>query len=228
LAVGVILLGAALMVEGEHVWAWAAGRPTGDHALMLAASMGDAKGARRAIAGGASPNRMDDFNRLPLSIAAGAGDEVMTAVLLGHGALVDAYSGDGCTALTYAAMLSGNVDVVRSLLNAGANVDGTSGHRRSKLPPLIGAVSHCQGAAVELLLKRGADPNIIGAGANKSTPLTSPLMVDGSSELIIQRLIAAGADVNRPDGYGITPLQAALQQGRPEIATILRRAGATG
>jgi uncharacterized protein len=40
-----------------------------------------------------------------------------------------------------------------------------------------------------------------------------------------QRLVAAGADVNLPDGNGTTPLALARQRGFTAIADMLRRAG---
>ncbi|WP_415805557.1 ankyrin repeat domain-containing protein [Bordetella muralis] len=43
---------------------------------------------------------------------------------------------------------------------------------------------------------------------------------------IVQALVQAGADVNLPDGPGVTPLAHARQHGYDDIARILMDAGA--
>ena len=43
---------------------------------------------------------------------------------------------------------------------------------------------------------------------------------------IVRLLVAAGADIDRPDRQGVTPLAHAQQRGQAAIAELLRRSGA--
>lgn len=76
---------------------------------------------------------------------------------------------------------------------------------------------------VESLLKQGANPNRVGAGALKGgTPLTWALEY-GSDLEIIQVLIKGGADLNRNIAHGYTALMCAET---PEAAQLLLNSGA--
>gem|GEM_PF-1333445 len=74
-------------------------------------------------------------------------------------------------------------------------------------------------AIIELLAKRGADLNAVCD--NHGTPLQ--LAADG---FVVDCLIGLGADPNRPDRNGMTPLHAAVGRGDREIAEKLLAAGA--
>jgi ankyrin repeat protein len=58
--------------------------------------------------------------------------------------------------------------------------------------------------------------------------LEAIILSDGgkSHQQIVEALIAAGANVNLPDGDGVTPLQHAQRRGYQAIATLLQDAGA--
>ena len=126
---------------------------------------------------------------------------------------------------------SGNVTIMRRLLEAGAEVNG---HGKYGSTPLIEAVNGAQPAAVEFLLAAGADVN--QAGDNGATPLLrsifglarwspSPARL-AALDAIRERLLAAGADPNQRDRRDETPLSAAIVVVRPDLIATLVAAGA--
>jgi ankyrin repeat protein len=223
----IILTGAMLMFAGDRLWAWAAGQATGNEALMIAVATGDTDAARRAIKRGASVDGRSMGGYTPLLSAAAVGDERFVTFLLAHGAAVDAPGPEGITALGLTACLSGDVGTMHVLLLAGASPNGGSDTTIIQSLPLVYALSTGHYAAAELLLKWGADPNLCASFENGATPLTAAAADGGpGNERIVRLLIAAGADVNRPDGQGLTPLRAATEAGDMGLAKILRQAGA--
>jgi len=223
----IILTGATLMFAGDRLWAWSAGQATGDDALIVAVGLGDTEAARRAIRAGASVDGLSLAGFTPLMTAAGVGDERLVTFLIAHGAAVDAPGPHGITALGLTACVSGDVGTMRALLLAGASPNGGSDTTIIQSRPLVHAVATGHHAAAELLMKWGADPNLCAAFDEGSSPLTASAGTAGEEdERIVGLLIAAGADVNRPDGRGLTPLRAATEAGDVALAKILRQAGA--
>lgn len=51
-------------------------------------------------------------------------------------------------------------------------------------------------------------------------------LLDEGAKKIVELLIRHGADVNLPDGKGVTPLRHALDHGYAEMASMLEEAGA--
>jgi len=227
----IILTGATLMFAGERLWAWASNQPTGDDALIIAVVLGETDTARRAISAGASIDGQSMFGYTPLILAAGVGDERLVRFLLAHGAAVDATGPHGWTALGYAACGTADVPTMRVLLHAGAcpdgaRPDGRSGTTMEFSRPLVSGITSGHYAAAELLLTWGADPNLYQMCGSRTSPLTAAAFAGGDNQRIVGLLIAAGADVNRPDGQGVTPLRAATEAGDAALAKILRQAGA--
>lgn len=137
---------------------------------------GDGPAAEALLAGGADPNACTGvypkewgfalrFEPVPLIVAATlAGRADMVALLLRHGAAPDAcgwqersyqthddtYRVGGTTALGYAAAL-GHLEIVRVLLDAGADVEAPDGDGRS---PLRLAVDAGQAGTAALLRRR--------------------------------------------------------------------------
>lgn len=160
---------------------------------------------------------------------------------------------DGGETVLDAGGLSGSVDVVRSIVGAGARAAGpglchavslaaaagddalvgrlltmdTGGLRPSMTPALCVAARNGSPASVSMLLSSGADPNGLCSGR---TPLTSAVAAGRSEN--VAALLQAGAGVDVPDLAGRTPLFLCLhcgpEHGRSmqETASLLLRAGA--
>jgi hypothetical protein len=143
--------------------------------------------------------------------AARKGDAAAVKALLDKGVDVNAKTGYGATALSYAAD-KGHVEVVRLLLERGA--DPNVKDKFYGQMPIAWALSHGHTEVVKLLLKHGAQGResalIVGAGS-------------GDIELVKAAL----------DGGGLKPedlssaLSKATKNNHPEVAELLKKAGAT-
>ena len=100
---------------------WAASRASSPQSLSAAAFIGDVAAMKQALAGGADPNTKDpQSGSTLLATAALMGHTEVVALLLEHGADVNAKSRDGGTALHAAAFL-GRAEIVKLLLDKGAD-----------------------------------------------------------------------------------------------------------
>ncbi len=115
-----------------------------------------------------------------------------------------------------------NRSMVTWLLDRGAPVDGPPGNFGRT--PLINVVVEGDLPMIDLLLRRGADPNAVTD--DSETPLG--FAVAWRQAGAIGRLLAAGADPNRIGDHGpdFTHLDLALLMDWPEGAERLRAAGA--
>lgn len=168
--------------------------------------------ANTLIAAGARIDAADNYGATPLHRAAEATNVAMVRALLALG--VDTNTADlaGYTPLHYAvhnrasALFRAKDDVIRLLLNAGANPNAAA-HRSSHgkgATPLILAASQAPTSVVEQLIRAGADVNVIDAA--KRTPVSEAI---GRSENFAA-LLTAGAN--------ITPLTKG-SNGKPALLT---------
>ena len=182
--------------------------------------------------------------------AASQADGVALRQLIKDGAQVNAVDKLGNTALLLAAR-EGDVETARTLLRAGADVDGRGG----SLTPLGQAALRGHTHMARLLLRAGArvdatglndhtplmtavklnHPQVVGlllkAGANtqvKDRTGAGLLLVTINDDLprVMAVLLAQGLDPNQPDADGLTPLYWARQLQRDALATQLMNAGA--
>ena len=100
------------------------------------------------------------------------------------------------------AVKKGNVEIVTTLLSAGANPNIKNARFNSETP-LTEAVRRVNLEIVRLLLSAGADPNT--TNEDNHTPLLIVSCYDNRLD-IIKELIHAGADPNLCSLAGITPL----------------------
>ena len=150
--------------------------------------------------------------------AAKRGDlEKVRTLVEGDPALVEAKDKGGETPLHWAAV-SGNLDLVRFLLDKGAIVDAKNARG---LTPLFFTAAQGRPPAAGLLIERGADVN--ARNPLGMTPLITAVE-QGAVELV-QTLIAAGADVGVESRIG-TALHRAAFKGQIDIIRILLEAGA--
>lgn len=131
----------------------------------------------------------------------------LISLLLAHGALIDARSGAGYSALHYAAA-SDNVAAIERLLAAGVPVDSRTGQRSATMPadPLAGNPFYALPAATPLIIavhrraQRAArdlmmhHANVNAQTLDGVTPLL--LAVGGGDTKMVVLLLNEGADVN--------------------------------
>ena len=117
---------------------------------------------------------------------------------------------DGLTPLMRASE-AGNMDDVRRLLKAGADVNEALGSLGITALTLAAARGHLE--VVKILLAAGADPNAAGGVVHVGffTVLDMAMNRQNKNRLeIIDALIAAGARLNPPNWWPSSPLQTAV------------------
>jgi ankyrin repeat protein len=130
-----------------------------------------------------------------------------------------AWSGDGFTALHFAAFFGGP-EVARLLLESGADVDVVS-RNELKVAPLHSAVAGQLKVAL-LLIERGADVNV--RQRHGWTPLHGA--ADAGDEEVVAALLASGADASARTDSGATAADSATSKGHHDLAARLREAPA--
>ena len=159
---------------------------------------------------------------LAIFAAAMFGDAAEVEKLLtGNRSLVTAVSPDGWFPLHLAAHF-GHADVVRALLNKGAQVNACSTNAMHNVALHAAAAGRAQ-AVAKLLLDAGANANARQEGG--WTPLHS---VAQNGDIEFARLLAeAGADVNVRADNQQRPLDLALTKGQQAMVDFLESHGAS-
>ena len=169
----------------------------------------------------------EDYYFTALHWAIRHNQQTIVEVLLAHGASVNGPLGALMTPLQDAAAHYANEDIVKLLLDHGADVDETTAESRQT--PLTGACnSNTKLGIVQLLINAGADLN---GGGGVTAPLHRAAYCGNTDA--IELLIQAGANVNRVStqghalyGAGRTPLHYAASEVQLDCLNILLAAGA--
>ena len=182
----------------------------GSTPLLFAARSGDAASAALLLAAGARVDDPAPTGASPLVVAAHSGHGATAAVFLEHGADANA-SGAGYTAL-HAAVLRGDLPLVKALLARGAKVDaplerGTPVRRYSQdyafSADLIGATPFW-------LAARYGDVPIMRTLADAGAD-TRVIMSDGTNALLVAVAASSGfGSGDRRDRY-LTPAEIAVK-----------------
>jgi hypothetical protein len=129
---------------------------------------------------------------------------------------------DGVTTLMIAS-LTGRLEIMTALIDAGATVDLRA---PDGMTALLAATAFARQtrdiAGMELLLARGADPNLANSEGNDALMMSAR---HGLVEAVIM-LLKAGADPKRANRYGTTALMQAARGHLVETVRALVRAGA--
>ncbi|HEX5170874.1 MAG TPA: ankyrin repeat domain-containing protein [Cyclobacteriaceae bacterium] len=130
--------------------------------------------------------------------------------------LIDSYSTDGFTALGLACFF-GHVDVVKYLIDKGANVNKPSSNS-FHVAPIHSAAAISDYEIISLLLAHGADVNVRQQGG--VTPLHSA--GHNGQTKIAKLLIDHGADTDAKTDDGKTAVDMALEKNYTETADFIR------
>ena len=184
---------------------------------------------------------------MPLHAAATNNHEEIARFLLDEGAVIEAKCWRFSSTPLDTAAIDGSPDVLQLLISRGANVDTDR-----SFPPLHYVAGAGFASLVDLMLAKGAPVN--EADTNGKTPLHFAAAARYQSQaeqvaqkiyvaprheasrdpekwpreplLVVESLLASGADVNAKSGFAETPLHVAAEAGKLQIARLLLRHGA--
>ena len=214
--------------------------PDGTTALHWAAYHDDSESVDILLKAGASPSAANDLGATPLWLAAQNGGSAVAARLLLGGANPNQALLSGETPLMVAAR-GGFTQVVTQLLAKGANPNthGTRGQTA-----LMWAVSQKHPEVVKVLLASKADiqlksdvwSEVMAIPPHGYLPYNKTVPHGGETALMFaarvgdlesaKLLLAAGADVNDADAWGVTALTLAEHSGFTELGLYLLDKGA--
>lgn len=192
--------------------------------LHEAASANDTTAVEALIAAGHDIEARDRDQRTPLLLATRADAVDAARLLIAAGADVNAKDRIADTPFLYAGA-EGRLEILRLILATGkANLRDTNRYGGNALIP---AAHHGHPQTVRELLKTEIDINHVNR-LGWTALIETIILTDGgpTHQDILAQLIAAGADVNIPDGEGVTPLVHARRLGYAAMVEMLEEAGA--
>jgi len=222
----------ALIAKGADVNAT---EPDGTTALHWASYRDDAESADALLRAGARVNAANDLGATPLWIASLNGSAPMVRRLLQAGANPNAALLRGETPIMVASR-SGNPDVVEQLLAKGANVNARGARGQTAL---MWAVAQKHAEVVKVLLARGADVHARSDAWSQVMAVPPHGLLEynraiphGSDTALMfaarvgdlssaKLLVAAGANVNDVDAWGVSATVLAAHAGHAELVEFL-------
>jgi ankyrin repeat protein len=187
---------------------------------------------------GARADVVNRYGASPLAEAVKVANRDLVAMLIEAGADATVANEDGQTALMLAAR-TGNVTVAELLVREGADVNRREKFRDQSAVMWAAAQGHAD--MVAFLVSKGADLSIRAKSTDWPTQITNeprvqyrptggltPLLYAARAGCLgcVQTMIKAGADKDRPNPDGMTPMIMALDNGFPDIARYLLEQGA--
>jgi uncharacterized protein len=188
---------------------------------------------------GARVNVLNRYGASALGEAVRVADVEMVAMLLEAGADANVSNEDGQTALMLAAR-TGNVAVATLLVDRGAEVNRRERFRDQSAVMWAAAENHPD--MVAFLVSKGADLSVRARSTDWPTQISNeprvqyrptggltPLLYAARAGCLgcVKAMLDAGADKDRPNPDGMTPMIMALDNGYPQVAHYLLERGAT-
>jgi uncharacterized protein len=187
---------------------------------------------------GARADVVNRYGASPLAEAVKVASAELVEGLLDAGADANVANEDGQTALMLAAR-TGEVAVAELLVRHGADVNRRERFRDQSAVMWAAAQGHAD--LVAFLVSKGADLSIRARAIDWPTQITSeprvqyrptggltPLLYAARAGCLgcVAAMVEAGADVDRPNPDGMTPMMMALDNGYPAVARYLLEQGA--
>ena len=191
--------------------------------LLAAAEAGDVAAVEHLLQSGAKVDVRDNRRRTPLMIAVQRGDAAMARIVVDAGADINAQDNIKDSPFLLAGA-RGDVEILKILIPRGPDYSRVNRYGGSALIP---AAERGHVEAVRLLVETGSPVNHINR-LGWTALLEAVILGDGGKahQQILDILIAGGADVNIPDGNGMSALEHARQRGFLEMEQILLKSGA--
>jgi ankyrin repeat protein len=187
---------------------------------------------------GARAQVVNRYGSSPLGEAVRVADVPIVTMLLEAGADVNVANDDGQTPLMLAAR-TGSVAVAELLVRHGAGVNSRERFRDQSA--LMWAAAQGHGGMVRFLIAKGADLTARAKATDWPTQITNeprvqyrptggftPLLYAARAGCLgcVEAMLAAGADKDRPNPDGMTPMIMALDNGHVTVARYLLDQGA--
>jgi ankyrin repeat protein len=213
-------------------------QPDGTTPLHWATYRVDRELVDRLLKKGAKASVVNRYGASPLHEAVRLASPELTGILLEAGADANAANEDGMTALMLAAR-TGNVTVAELLVKAGADVNRIERFKGQSAVMWAAGENHPE--MVAFLVAKGADLSIRAKATDwpsqiSNEPRVQYRPVGGLTPLLyaaragclacVKTMVEAGADKDRPNPDGMTPMMMALDNEAPEIAQYLLERGA--
>jgi uncharacterized protein len=192
--------------------------------LHAAAAKGDANEIARLVKAGANLQARDAHGRTPLMVAAFRRDVATARTLIAAGADLNALERQAYDVITIAAVLD-DLEMLKLAIASGGNTAAiTSPYKGTALI----AAAHLGHAEVVAALIAGKAPLDHVNNLGWTALIEAIVLGDGGPRhhATVAALIAGGADLNLPDGKGVSPLSLARARGYGRIAEMLAQAGA--
>src|SRR5690349_315512 len=213
-------------------------QPDGSTPLHWAVYRVDRELVTALLRRGAKAGVTNKYGASPLAEAARVANVELAGMLLEAGANANAANDDGQTPLMLAAR-TGNVPMAKLLVEHGAEVNGRETYRDQSALMWAAAESHAE--MVEFLVAQKAQLDVRARSTDWESQISSeprvqyrptggltPLLYAARAGCLrcVTAIVAAGADVDKPNPDGMTPMIMALDNGAPAVAQYLLDRGA--